>query len=80
MLVIPRNYSCFEYSVVFNIPSDNATNATLATYELKTNFDIEFLLASFFLFLILSMLIGAGFKIHGFYAKRRKEERTHISQ
>jgi len=57
--------------MVLNFPGvENVTNATLATYELKTTLGIEFLLGSLFLFLTLCLLICSSIKIYDYYAKR----------
>lgn len=71
MLVIPTNASCFEYTMQFNIPSEE--NATLATYELKTTLGTEFLLGCFFLFLTVCLLIYTGIKIFTYYANRNQQ-------
>ena len=81
MLTVPTNYSCFEYRVVFNIPSyNNASNATLNTYEISTKVGTEFVLGLFFLFLTVCLLITTGVKIFSYYAKRRKEKEFHIQE
>ena len=84
MLVIPTNYSCFEYRVVFNIPSNNnASNATMNTYEIRTKVDMELLLAFFFLFLTVCVLVATGIKIFTYYAKRRsifEEKQSHTQE
>ena len=84
MITIPTNYSCFEYRVIFNVPSyKNDSNATLNTYEIRTRVGTEFVLAFFFLFLTVCLLITTGVKIFTYYAKRRslfKEKESHIEE
>lgn len=79
MVTVPRNYSCFEYSVVFNVPSqNNASNVTIDTYEIRTSVGVEFLLAMFFLFLTVCVLIATGIRLWSYYANRRKNGETYI--
>ena len=63
------------YSLVLNTPSrDNVSNVIVDRYEIKTKVGIELLLAFFFLFLTVCILIATGVKIFTYYAKRRKRE------
>ena len=70
--------------MVFNIPSNNnISNATIDTYEIRTQVSMELLLAFFFLFLTVCVLVTTGVRIFTYYAKRRdmfKEKQTDIQE
>jgi len=72
MVVIPKNASCFEYTMLVNIPGYE--NATLSTYELKTTLGTEFLLGCFFLFLTACLLICSSVKIYNYYFANQDQQ------